>query len=600
MVASPLALLRGSAPLFYELLARHPALSEGPAGDGWIVGDAHLENFGAYRAGALKISETRESHEKESVVFDLNDFDDGVVGPWRFDVLRLLTSLMLAGRELGVDGRRAIDLSEVLLEAYVGAVFHRRRPPAPPALIAKLIDRVRSRTRRELLDARTEVVRGERRFIRGPRYETLAPKLRAKAERAFAKYARRLPRADRVPDHALEVIDAAFRVAGTGSLGCLRVALLVRGKGGRDGAWVFDMKSEGAPSSARLVPAPPLEPADRVVAAIGACLSRPPRMIGTTRLRGESMFVRRLTPQEDKLQLTGLAAERPRPARAASRRPARRGAQEGREEAPPAGLGAGGPRGDPRARHHPRGGPRGAVPRVLPSGPPVKISAAEAFFDAIAGRYERVYALSSTESRRRMDRVLGDLPPPPARILDLGVGTGRELTALLDAGHLPTGVDASRAMLERCARRARPVPLVHADFWATPLPFAAGSFEAVDRAARDARPPAGRRRRGPARARPRSRHRARRGLHRRGPFTRMADARSSGRRRTGATRTVESGERALARGCTKIGSPARRSRPSSSTRPTGAPRSRPIGDRASKPSMSSSSMSSLAGSEALP
>jgi uncharacterized protein (DUF2252 family) len=307
MVASPLALLRGSAPLFYELLARHPALSEGPAGEGRIVGDAHLENFGAYRAGALKISETQESHQKESVVFDLNDFDDGVVGPWRFDVLRLLTSLMLAGRELGVDGRRAIELSEVLLEAYVGAVFHRRRPPATPALIAKLIDRVRSRTRRELLDARTEVFRSERRFIRGPRYETLAPKLRAKAERAFAKYAKRLPRADRPPDHALEVIDAAFRIAGTGSLGCLRVAVLVRGKGGRDGAWVFDMKSEGAPSSARLVPAPPLEPADRVVAAIGACLSRPPRMIGTTRLRGESMFVRRLTPQEDKLQLTALA-----------------------------------------------------------------------------------------------------------------------------------------------------------------------------------------------------------------------------------------------------------------------------------------------------
>jgi SAM-dependent methyltransferase len=109
----------------------------------------------------------------------------------------------------------------------------------------------------------------------------------------------------------------------------------------------------------------------------------------------------------------------------------------------------------------------------------VKTRGAEAFFDAIAGRYERAYALSSAESRLRMARVLGDLPAPPARILDLGVGTGRELTALLDAGHLPTGVDASRAMLARCARRARPVPLVHADFWAGPLPFADGSFDAT-------------------------------------------------------------------------------------------------------------------------
>jgi SAM-dependent methyltransferase len=109
-------------------------------------------------------------------------------------------------------------------------------------------------------------------------------------------------------------------------------------------------------------------------------------------------------------------------------------------------------------------------------GPP---GASEAFFDTIAGRYERAYALPATESRRRMERVIAALPAPPARILDLGVGTGRELTALLDAGHEPTGVDVSRAMLERCSRRARPVPLVRADFWQTPLPFGDGAFDAA-------------------------------------------------------------------------------------------------------------------------
>jgi SAM-dependent methyltransferase len=105
--------------------------------------------------------------------------------------------------------------------------------------------------------------------------------------------------------------------------------------------------------------------------------------------------------------------------------------------------------------------------------------AAARFFEAIAGRYERVYALSTLESRRRMERVLLDLPPAPARVLDLGVGTGRELTALLDAGHAPTGLDASRAMLDRCSRRGRAVPLVCADFWSTPLPFCDGAFGAV-------------------------------------------------------------------------------------------------------------------------
>jgi SAM-dependent methyltransferase len=106
-------------------------------------------------------------------------------------------------------------------------------------------------------------------------------------------------------------------------------------------------------------------------------------------------------------------------------------------------------------------------------------SAAKAFFDAIAGRYERAYALPSAESRRRMDRVLRALPPAPAAVLDLGVGTGRELTALLDAGHEPTGLDASQAMLDRCARRSRPVPLVLADFWLAPLPFPDAAFDAA-------------------------------------------------------------------------------------------------------------------------
>jgi SAM-dependent methyltransferase len=103
---------------------------------------------------------------------------------------------------------------------------------------------------------------------------------------------------------------------------------------------------------------------------------------------------------------------------------------------------------------------------------------AERFFDAIAGRYDREYALPASVSKERMARVLRELPTAPARVLDLGVGTGRELPALLDAGYAPTGVDVSREMIERCGRRARPVPLVRCDFWG-PLPFEVGSFDAV-------------------------------------------------------------------------------------------------------------------------
>jgi uncharacterized protein (DUF2252 family) len=309
MSASPLALLRGSAPLFYEFLKAHPTLPEGPPGEGWLVGDAHLENFGAYRTGALKVTDSRARPAKDGVVFDLNDFDEAFIGPWRLDVLRLLTSLILGGREMGVDGRRALELSDALLDAYVGALFHRKRVPEGPPVVNALVDKVCERTRAALFDARTALVRGQRRFLRGERYAELTPKLRARAEKAFAKYGKRLSGSERVPAEALEVHDVAFRIAGTGSLGGLRVAFLVRGKGGRDGAWVFDMKAQDAPSAACLVRPPALAPAERVVTAIEACLASPPRMIGTTKLRGESMFVRRLTPQEDKLDLVKLASD---------------------------------------------------------------------------------------------------------------------------------------------------------------------------------------------------------------------------------------------------------------------------------------------------
>jgi uncharacterized protein (DUF2252 family) len=307
MIASPLALLRGSATVFYEVLDRHPSLADGPAGSGWLVGDAHIENFGAYRAGALSVSETLRSHATEQVVFDLNDFDDAIVGPWRWDVLRLATSLVLGGREMGADGKRTLGLVEELLDAYVSSVFRGRRAPAAPPVVTNLVETVRTRTRRELLDSRTEVVRGGvRRFVRGPRYEAISPRLRERAERAFLKYTKKLARADRPNAEALEVLDAAFRIAGTGSLGCTRIAVLVRGKGGRDGAWIFDMKSQDAPSAACLVRPPKMPPADRVYTAMRESLARAPRMIGVTRMRGQSMFVRRLTPQEDRIDLTRL------------------------------------------------------------------------------------------------------------------------------------------------------------------------------------------------------------------------------------------------------------------------------------------------------
>jgi uncharacterized protein (DUF2252 family) len=314
MTASPLGYLRGAAALFYELLAEHPELASGPEGEGWLVGDAHLENFGAFRSD--------DGRSGEPVVFDVNDFDEAIIGPFRWDVVRLLTSVILGGREIGSDGAQSVRLCSAILEGYVPALCEGRAARDVPQAVRRLLDKVDRRTHKDLLDRRTERTSAGRRFVRGERYQDLSSELVSKAHAAFARYVERLdpPRAQS-RDHFL-VEDVAFRIAGTGSLGVLRIAVLTRGKGEPDSRWIFDMKAQGVPAAQALLggPSPSAEPAalpaERVLRATRACLLHPPRMLGTTDLDDHSLFVRRLLPQEDKLDLTRLqAAELPELAR---------------------------------------------------------------------------------------------------------------------------------------------------------------------------------------------------------------------------------------------------------------------------------------------
>lgn len=102
---------------------------------------------------------------------------------------------------------------------------------------------------------------------------------------------------------------------------------------------------------------------------------------------------------------------------------------------------------------------------------------ARTFFDAIARRYDRDYALSGPVSRERMARIVHELAGR-TRVLVLGIGTGRELPSLLDAGHEPTGIDVSPAMIAKCNERSRKVPIVEGDFYEH-LPFDDASFDAA-------------------------------------------------------------------------------------------------------------------------
>jgi uncharacterized protein (DUF2252 family) len=94
MMASPFTYFRGAAlPMASDLATT--------AVSGLAVqacGDAHLSNFGIFGSAERRL------------VFDVNDFDETLPGPWEWDVKRLAASLEVAGRENGFTGeqRRAI------------------------------------------------------------------------------------------------------------------------------------------------------------------------------------------------------------------------------------------------------------------------------------------------------------------------------------------------------------------------------------------------------------------------------------------------------------------------------------------------------------
>jgi uncharacterized protein (DUF2252 family) len=87
MLASSFAFYRGAAAIMAADLAGTPRSGL----EVQLCGDAHLENFGGFAA------------PDRELVFDLNDFDETLPGPWEWDVKRLAASFEVAGRERGFD-----------------------------------------------------------------------------------------------------------------------------------------------------------------------------------------------------------------------------------------------------------------------------------------------------------------------------------------------------------------------------------------------------------------------------------------------------------------------------------------------------------------
>ncbi|MFG6489063.1 DUF2252 domain-containing protein [Roseateles sp. BYS78W] len=300
MRQSSFIFLRGTAHLFHERVQRRGVLRSAPPA--WCCGDMHLENFGSYKG------------DNRLAYFDLNDFDEAALAPAAWDPLRLLTSLWLAAPELHLDTAHTQRLCRTLLDGYadalaVGKAYWLERETASGP-VRELLDQTSQRKRADFLAKRcgppSRAGRYRRLKVDGQRL--LAASDAQKQQ--VAGFMHGFAKTQRNPEF-FEVLDVARRVAGTGSLGLQRYAILVRGKGVADGQYLLDLK-QILPSV--LAPAggckqPRLgDAAQRLVAVQRRMQAVSMAFLHAVSLDGEPYVLRGLQPNEDRLDLADLSA----------------------------------------------------------------------------------------------------------------------------------------------------------------------------------------------------------------------------------------------------------------------------------------------------
>jgi uncharacterized protein (DUF2252 family) len=246
MAESPFAFYRGSAAVMASDLARTPVSSLRVQ----VCGDAHLSNFGGYAS------------PDRTLVFDLNDFDETLPGPWEWDVKRLVTSVEIAARDRGCGDRKRRKIVVATSSAYRTAmrefasmglldvwysrvtladIRDRLGSLADSEDLSTLDRQVEKAMRKDSARATsklTEVVGGRPRFRSDPPLLVpISELLDAEAHlvleevvrQALRSYRRSLPTSRRYLLEQFRYADVARKVVGVGSVGTRAWALLILG-----------------------------------------------------------------------------------------------------------------------------------------------------------------------------------------------------------------------------------------------------------------------------------------------------------------------------------------------------------------------------------
>jgi uncharacterized protein (DUF2252 family) len=237
MSANPFAFFRGAALVMATDLARvpHTALTA------QICGDAHLANFGIFATPERRL------------VFDLNDFDETLPGPFEWDVKRFAASVEIAARENGFNRKtreatvlagvqryreamrefaamRTLDVWYSRVETdTVLATIGQRLTLKEQRRAETQLERARSRDSLRALAKLTEVVDGQARFVSDPPLLVPLRELLSEADERDAivssitdligRYSQSLEADRRVLVGEYRFVDLARKVVGVGSVG---------------------------------------------------------------------------------------------------------------------------------------------------------------------------------------------------------------------------------------------------------------------------------------------------------------------------------------------------------------------------------------------
>jgi uncharacterized protein (DUF2252 family) len=237
MMTSPFAFYRGSAIVMAEDLAHTPRTGI----DVQACGDAHVANFGVFAT------------PERNIVFDLNDFDETLPGPWEWDLKRLAASFVIAGRHRGFDQatNRLAAVSAVRsyglrlrefaamgnLEVWYSRLDVNLISQSVEANARKAIERGVEKARlRDHLQAQaklTEVVDGVRRIKNNPPLlvRVVGDQFTQDfVEATFRDYQKTLQRDRRHLLSRYRILDVAIKVVGVGSVGTRCFIVLLEGR----------------------------------------------------------------------------------------------------------------------------------------------------------------------------------------------------------------------------------------------------------------------------------------------------------------------------------------------------------------------------------